>query len=303
MQKKKRQKQNSLLVVLVFLFNLVTQATAPMIAYATITEETPIDPPVEETNDSDSEEAEEVLDEELPELLSIAEAKTQKADDVSVQGIITAKLNQAIYIQGDSAGIAVKQTDLDVDLGDEIIITGKLETENNLLFFDAITLEENLGNTTLPEPKELTSSTFSDHLDELVRVNEVIVTSITESDLGTEYTAIDSEDTEFVIRDEQNNLDLTADETYSSITGILTTYDDEHILIPRDAEDTVAKQTTEETTPSIEEEEVLDEAETQALAEDPIDVLQDEEKTGSFDLSLMHMNDTHARVETYPKLI
>ncbi|SHF12682.1 2',3'-cyclic-nucleotide 2'-phosphodiesterase/5'-or 3'-nucleotidase, 5'-nucleotidase family [Atopostipes suicloacalis DSM 15692] len=310
MQKKKRQKQNSLLVVLVFLFNLVTQATAPMIAYATTTEDTPVDPPIEETNDSndsDSEEVEEKLDEEIPELLTIAEARKQEVDEVSVTGIVTAKLNQAIYIQDESAAIAIKQTDLEVDLGDEIIITGKLETEDNLLFLDEVILEERLDNAALPEPKDLTSSTFGDHLAELVRVNEVIITSATESEFGTDYTAIDSEDTEFSIRDEQNDLGLDIEEVYSSITGILTTDNDEHILIPRDAEDIVVQQTSEETETStetetsIEEEPVLNKSESQALAEDPIDVLQDE--VGSFDLSLMHMNDTHARVETYPKLI
>src|SRR5699024_11207788 len=67
-------------------------------------------------------------------------------------------------------------------------------------------------------------------------------------------------------------------------------------------EDIVLKQTTEESTPSIEEEEVLEEAETQALAKDPMEVFQDDE-VDSFDLSLMHMNDTHARVENYPNLI
>ena len=302
MQKKKRQKQNSLLIVLVFLFNLVTQATAPMIAYATTTEDTPVHPPVEETNDSDREEVEENVDKETLELLSIAEARTKEADEVSVKGTVTAKLNQLIYIQDDSAAIAIKQTDLDVDLGNEIIITGKLETGNNLLFFDEVILEENLGNTTLPEPKDLTRSVFVDHLAELARVSEIVITGANENELGTDYTAIDSEDNEFVIRDEQNDLGLDIEETYSSITGIITTNNDEYILIPRDAEDIVLKQTTEESTPSIEEEEVLEEAETQALAKDPMEVFQDDE-VDSFDLSLMHMNDTHARVENYPNLI
>ena len=90
MQKKKRQKQNSLLIVLVFLFNLVTQATAPMIAYATTTEDTPVHPPVEEANDSDREEVEENVDKETLELLSIAEARTKEADEVSVKGTVTA---------------------------------------------------------------------------------------------------------------------------------------------------------------------------------------------------------------------
>src|SRR5699024_493770 len=169
MQKKKRQKQNSLLIVLVFLFNLVTQATAPMIAYATTTEDTPVHPPVEEANDSDREEVEENVDKETLELLSIAEARKQEVDEVSVTGIVTAKLNQAIYIQDESAAIAIKQTDLEVDLGDEIIITGKLETEDNLLFLDEVILEESLDNAALPEPKDLTRSVFVDHLAELAR--------------------------------------------------------------------------------------------------------------------------------------
>ena len=143
-------------------------------------------------------------------------------------------MNQLIYIQDDSAAIAIKQTDLDVDLGNEIIITGKLETENNLLFFDEVILEENLGNTTLPEPKDLTRSVFVDHLAELARVSEIVITGANENELGTDYTAIDSEDNEFVIRDEQNDLGLDIEETYSSITGIITTNNDEYILIPRD---------------------------------------------------------------------
>src|SRR5699024_7485831 len=107
---------------------------------------------------------------------------------------------------------------------------------------------------------------------------------------------------EFVIRDEQNDLGLDIEETYSSITGIITTNNDEYILIPRDAEDIVLKQTTEESTPSIEEEEVLEEADTKALAKDQMEVFQDDE-VDTFDISLMHMNDTHARVENYPNLI
>src|SRR5699024_6224936 len=116
------------------------------------------------------------------------------------------------------------------------------------------------------------------------------------------YTAIDSEGTEFLVLDENNNLDLAMEETYSSIIGIVSILNDENVLIPRDSEDIVVKQVTEETPFSAEEDPVLDEEEAQALVEDPIDVFQDE-AAGSFDLSLMHMNDTHARVENYPKLI
>src|SRR5699024_5239889 len=97
--------------------------------------------------------------------------------------------NQLIYIQDDSAAIAIKQTDLDVDLGNKIIITGKLETENNLLFFDEVILEENLVNTTLPEPKDLTRSVFVDHLVELARVSEIVITVGNVIVLGTDYTA------------------------------------------------------------------------------------------------------------------
>ena len=294
MNVKKRQKQNSLLLVLVLLFNIVTQAIVPIAAYA----ETAEDP--ENSEDSAVEEVTEINT--LLELLSIAEVRTQEVGEVRTKGIVTAKLNNNIYIQDETAAIAIKQTDLDVVLGDEITVNGQLISEEDLLMLDGVVVEENSGNVDLPEPLLLTGVDLVNHPSELVILENIEILDVNEEKLENSYTAIDSEGTEFLVLDENNNLDLAMEETYSSIIGIVSILNDENVLIPRDSEDIVVKQVTEETPFSAEEDPVLDEEEAQALVEDPIDVFQDE-AAGSFDLSLMHMNDTHARVENYPKLI
>ena len=74
------------------------------------------------------------------EVISIADARTQGTGDVTVKGTVTAKLKNTIQIQDGTAAIAVRPTSLNVQLGDEITVTGSLGDYNGLLQLNNATL-------------------------------------------------------------------------------------------------------------------------------------------------------------------
>src|SRR5699024_5208368 len=80
------------------------------------------------------------------ELITIEEARDHGTGTAKTKGIVTATLKNTIQIQDETAAIAVRPTSLDVELGDEITVTGQLQDYRGLLQLDGATLDENAGN-------------------------------------------------------------------------------------------------------------------------------------------------------------
>jgi len=168
------------------------------------------------------------------EVISIAEARAQMNGDVTVQGTVTAILNNTIHFQDDTAALAIYPTSLDVQLGDTITVSGTLDEYNGLLQVTDATLLEKTASS-VPEPIVLTGA----QLNEGNESKLATVEHVTISGTASNYTAIDEEGTEFIVRDENNHLGLTAGTTYDSITGIVQEYRGAFQIIPRSGADII----------------------------------------------------------------
>ena len=67
------------------------------------------------------------------EIITIADARAQATGVVKVKGIVTAKLKNTIHFQDETAALAIYPSSLNVQLGDEITVTGTLAAHNGLL--------------------------------------------------------------------------------------------------------------------------------------------------------------------------
>lgn len=193
------------------------------------------------THVMDSEAAQPTPPEEA-EVLSIAEAhKAVLGKTVTIQGIVTANLKNAIAIQDETGGIAVRPANLDVAIGDEVTLTGELADFKGLLQLDRATIVKKEQTTTMPTAKKIVGTDVAEsHESQLVEVRNVTITAVEDGGNWTNYTAIDDTKTPFVIRDEHNVLKLKEKDTYESITGIVQQYDSTYQIIPRNEQDIIA---------------------------------------------------------------
>src|SRR5699024_4801700 len=120
-------------------------------------------------------------------LITIEEARDQGSGTAKTKGIVTAKLKNTIQIQDETAAIAVRPTSLDVELGDEITVTGQLQDYRGLLQLDDATLNENAGNQDVPEPLLLTGTELSEHQSKLAIMEERKSTRLNSSHVSISY--------------------------------------------------------------------------------------------------------------------
>src|SRR5699024_5549284 len=149
------------------------------------------------------------------------------------KGIVTAKLKNTIQVQDETAAIAVRPTSLDVNLGDEITVTGQLQDYRGLLQLDDAILNENAVNQDVPEPLLLTGNELNEDHVQLDIMEEV---TITEKEVGgtwANYTARCPSLAEFLVRDDYNELALDIGATYDSITRIASQFHEDQQIIPR----------------------------------------------------------------------
>ncbi|HEY4600819.1 MAG TPA: chitobiase/beta-hexosaminidase C-terminal domain-containing protein [Cerasibacillus sp.] len=172
------------------------------------------------------------------ELITIKEARDQQTGDVKVKGVVTAKLKNTIHIQDDTAALAIRPPNLDVEIGDEVSVSGTLQEYRNLLQLDQTTIEEKHGKRAVAA-KIVTGEDVNNEENEskLVTVKRVTLTADQQGNGWANYEATDG--TEFVVRDEQDNLGLEIGTTYDSITGIITQFDDIYQIIPRNQQDII----------------------------------------------------------------
>lgn len=177
-------------------------------------------------------------------IISIAEAhNTPLHEIVTIKGVVTANLKNTISVQDATGGIAIRPTSLPITVGDEVTLTGKLADYRGLLQLDATTVVEKGTNVGTPSAKIVTGAEVNESIEsQLVTVKNVTLTAVQSGTGWANYTANDG--TNFIVRDENNALDLTVDTNYESITGIVQQFDNDYQIIPRSSFDIVIDSTT-----------------------------------------------------------
>ncbi|MER2064189.1 MAG: DUF6359 domain-containing protein, partial [Alkalibacterium sp.] len=173
------------------------------------------------------------------ELLTIQEARDQATGEVKTKGVVTAKLKNTIHIQDGTAALAVRPTSLDVNLGDQVTVTGTLGDYRNLLQLNSAEIVEKTDAVGVPDPLELTGADLANHESELAVLSDVEITSVSSGTGWANYTAVDSSGVTFTVRDENDALGINEGTTYESITGIVQQFDDTYQILPRDIFDIV----------------------------------------------------------------
>src|SRR5699024_9552508 len=136
-----------------------------------------------------------------------------------------------------------RPTSLDASLGDEITVSGNLQDYRGLLQLDGAILHENGGNKGVPHSLLMNGADLSDHQSALAQIESVTTTEVQDGGTWANYHATDENGTQFLVRDEEYELNLGVGATYDSITGIASQFDDDYQSIPRDNHDIVADAT------------------------------------------------------------
>lgn len=360
MQGNKRKKHASILVIFFLMLSMMTPAAEPLVLHASEEDEFHA---AEEDRVGETEKTNKDL-----ELQTISEVKEQAAGDATTKGVVTAKWNDTIQIQDDTGAISVQATNLDVDVGDEITISGNVGDDHELLYMEQADLVDKSTDGDLPEPLILAGDELEDYQSKLAVIENVTLLAASPDGDSIIYTAEDEAGNRFLVRNENGELNLGSGITYDSITGIIIKLDDVHQLVPRTQADLAGEGSlTQSVTASPEAGEVpagtevtldietndadiiyttdgSDPAENGQRYNGSITVDEDvtiqafAEKDGftasesefhytvyeesedrnmeqevsqvkindteeEFELAIMHMNDTHARVEPMPRML
>lgn len=171
--------------------------------------------------------------------ISIADARSSAiGKTVTIKGVVAANLKNTISVQDETGGIAVRPTSLNLNVGDEVTLTGTLAEFKGLLQLDGATIVEKTANAGVPTPKVVTGAeVVEENESQLVTVKDVTLESVDAGSGWANYIASDG--TEFIVRDENNVLGLEVGNTYESITGIVQQFDADYQIIPRSVQDIV----------------------------------------------------------------
>ncbi|HEX5563324.1 MAG TPA: endonuclease, partial [Sporosarcina sp.] len=158
---------------------------------------------------------------------------------VTIKGTVAAKLKNTISVQDSTGGIAVRPTSLNVQIGDEVTLTGELADYRGLLQLDKATIVEVKKDAGAPEPIVITGSEVDEAVEsQLVTVHNAILSDVQTGSGWSNYLATDGTG-DFVVRDETASLGLTVGTAYDSITGIVQQFDNDYQIIPRSTVDVV----------------------------------------------------------------
>lgn len=171
---------------------------------------------------------------------SIAQARALPVgDNVTIKAVVAAKLKNTISVQDGTGGIAVRPTTLDVAVGDEVTLKGKLDDYRGLLQLNAATIVEKNINIGVPTPKVVSGAEVSEENESLlVTAKNITIISVEDGGSWANYTVTDGQ-AQFVVRDETNTLNLEDGKTYASITGIVQQFDNVYQIIPRSIADII----------------------------------------------------------------
>ncbi len=176
--------------------------------------------------------------------LPIADARALPVGEtVVIKGTVAAILKNTISVQDATGGIAVRPTSLNVNIGDEVTLTGTLANYRGLLQLDGATIVNKGENSGAPTPKVITGSEVSEaNESQLVTIHNVILSDVQAGSGWANYAATDGY--EFLVRDENASLGLSVGKAYDSITGIVQQFDNDYQVIPRFIADIVEDRTT-----------------------------------------------------------
>lgn len=176
-------------------------------------------------------------------ILPIADARALPlGETVSIKGIVAATLKNTISIQDETGGIAVRPTSLNLNIGDEVTLTGTLANFRGLLQLDSATIVDKFENSGEPTPKIITGAEVSEQNEsQLVTLHNVILSDVQAGSGWANYVATDGQ--EFLVRDENASLGLTVGTAYDAITGIVQQFDNDYQVIPRSIADIVVDST------------------------------------------------------------
>lgn len=172
-------------------------------------------------------------------ILSIADAREKEnGETVTIKGVVAAKLKNTISVQDATGGIAVRPTTLDVQIGDEVTLTGALTDYMGLLQLGNATILSKGTTNAVLTPKEVTEIGESVE-SQLVSVENITLKVASSGTGWVNYTATDENGKTFLVRDENVTLDLVEDVKYEKITGIVQQYNNDYQIIPRSVADIV----------------------------------------------------------------
>ncbi|SEO27117.1 hypothetical protein SAMN04488134_105201 [Amphibacillus marinus] len=202
-----------------------------------------------------------------PELLTISEAREQAdGEQVKLNGIVTSDSGswggKGFYLQDETAGIYVFQSDLDIAAGSIVQLVGEKSTYNGELQISNLTQLTIIGDDRIPDPQLVTPAEIGPANEaELVTVEGVTLSNLTEiNDFGTfEFLAEADGETVLVRVDNRTGLvfsdfDFEAGDIID-VTGISSQFNGAIQLKPRGASDIVIHEEDEQLEPEDPEDE------------------------------------------------
>ncbi|WP_428908052.1 chitobiase/beta-hexosaminidase C-terminal domain-containing protein [Niallia sp. Krafla_26] len=174
------------------------------------------------------------------EVISIEEARSKSiGETVTIKGIVTANLKNTVQVQDDTAGIAVRPASLEATVGDEVTLKGKLSDYNGLLQLDGAEIVEKTEDVGALAPKIVTGSQVAEENEsQLVTAKDIQILSVDSGSTWANYTVTDGT-TQFIVRDERNELGLKVGKSYDSISGIVQQFYENYQIIPRSQADII----------------------------------------------------------------
>jgi DNA/RNA endonuclease YhcR with UshA esterase domain len=182
--------------------------------------------------------------------LSIKAARTQGTGTVTVEGVITTTPgtwgSKGFYLQDDTGGIYVYQSDASFKAGEKIKMTGELSTYKGELELSNDKAEV-IGQTNLPAPKVVTTVDDTNQ-GEVLKIQNVTIENIGSPDkYGTfEFDAVNGDSTTRVRVDNRTGVkysDWVSNHPEGSaldITGVGSIFNGTYLLKPRSSEDFTA---------------------------------------------------------------
>lgn len=177
----------------------------------------------------------------------IQTARQSDTGEFTVEGVVTARHNNTLHIQDDTAAIAIfRQKDIpNAAIGDALTVRGTRGDYGGLKQLQNPVLVS-MDGTNDVTPTIIDVNQPLEELDsKLVTIENVKLGP--GSSAGADATNYPVIDTDLTIRDENTAFDLEVDKHYTSITGTLSVHNDRWQIIPRTREDVVADITQVET--------------------------------------------------------
>ena len=162
---------------------------------------------------------------------TIADVREQATGDVFTNGIVTSVNGKNAYIQDATAAILVfgSSTITDLEVGDEITVSGSLTTYHGLLEIqNPVYQKVSTGNTVTPEVMTIAQILASDKQGWLVKIEETTVTAI-----DNQNVTIAQGDNAIVVRFNTAPSDFAVNDKLT-LTGNIGCYDAVQIANPTD---------------------------------------------------------------------